>query len=40
MSALEPAAEACLSRTRSSVINVLIAISGGIAAERAALALV
>lgn len=31
MITLEPAAEACLARTRSSVINVLIAISGGIA---------
>ncbi|AGA26667.1 hypothetical protein [Singulisphaera acidiphila] len=31
MIALEPAAEACLARTRSSVTNVLIAISGGIA---------
>ena len=31
MTALEPAAEACLSQTRSSVIHVLIGISGGIA---------
>ncbi|WP_406696033.1 hypothetical protein V5E97_34060 [Singulisphaera sp. Ch08] len=31
MIALEPAAAACLSRTRSAVINVLIGISGGIA---------
>lgn len=31
MITLEPAADACLSRTRASVINVLIAISVGIA---------